>query len=322
MFRLSCSGQERGVVKKIISNIIFSMNRPLQLEAYLESLHRHIPQELIRTYIIYKKDLFDEQYLEVFKRFEGCIVIREKDFHKDFVGLIEQIDTKYILFGTDDVIYYDSVSFDIIDRIFERFGDDIFGFTLRLCPQNLSPEDDKFSPLQVDGETIYRLSWKDAQTRNAKYPFELNSTIYRTSLVKKILGPVAKARPFLQKIFAKDSLIGGFLGSVMSMKHLLISISTFRDPNTLEGYCHKWCARHKSRLPSCLFFQKLCASAIQVNIVNTSVDNPTDGTDKQTVEVLNEKYKHGYRFDIKGIEKNKPKATHAGREYFSLTKIC
>lgn len=307
-------------MSKIISNIIFTKNRPLQLEGYLESLYRHMPRELIRTYIIYKEELFDEQYLEVFKRFDTCVVIREKDFHDDFVNLIERVDTKYILFGTDDVVYYDSVGFDIIDRTFKRFGDDIFGFTLRLCPENLNPEADKFRPLQMDGQTIYRLNWKDAQNRHAKYPFELNSTIYRTSLVKKIVRPVAKMHPVLLKIFAKDSLIGGFLGRAVSMKHFLISISTFCDPNTLEGYCHKWCVSHKSKLPDCLFFQKLCASAIQVNIVNTSVGNPIDGVGQHMVEALNEKYKRGYRLDIKAVESNKPQTVQIGRKHFSLVR--
>lgn len=307
-------------MSETISSIVFTKNRPLQLEGYLESLHRHIPPELIRTYIIYKEDLFDEQYSTVFERFPHIVVIRESNFHDDFISLLEQIRTKYILFGTDDVVYYDSVSFDIIDRTFERFGDDIFGFTLRLCPQSLSPEADKFSPLQMNGRTIYRLNWKRAQNRHAKYPFELNSTIYRTSLVKKILRPVAKTCPALMKIFAKDSLIGGFLGRVVSMKHFLISIGTFCDPNTLEGYCHKWCTGHKSRLPSYLFFQKLCASAIQVNIVNTSVGNPIDGVDEHTVEALNEKYKQGYRLDIKAIERNRPRTVQIGRKHFGLVR--
>lgn len=305
---------------KIISNIVFTKNRPLQLEAYLKSLYRNMPRELIRTYIIYKEELFDEQYLEVFKRFDACVVIREKNFHDDFVNLIERIDTKYILFGTDDVIYYDSVSFDTIDRTFGRFGDDIFGFTLRLCPKNLNPGGDKFSPLQVDGETIYRLSWKDAQTRNAKYPFELNSTIYKTSLVKEIVSRVGREWPMLKKLFSKDSVHVKLLKKVVSMKDFLIAIDTFCNPNTLETHCYKWCRRNKSKVPGYLYYQKLCASAIQVNTVNTELDNPIDSPVNLTVEALNEQYKQGYRFDIEVIERNKLKTTHAGQEHFRLVK--
>jgi len=305
---------------KMISNIVFTRNRPLQLDAYLCSLYRHIPQELIQTYVIYKVDMFDEQHSTVFERFPHVVVIRESNFHDDFISLLEQIRTKYILFGTDDVVYYDSVGFDTIDRTFERFSDDIFGFTLRLCPENLSPEDDKFSPLQVDGETIYRLSWKDAQTRNAKYPFELNSTIYRTSLVKEIVSRTGREWPMLKKLFPKDSAHVKLLKKVVSMKDFLIAIDTFRNPNTLETHCYKWCRRNKSKVPGYLYYQKLCASAIQVNTVNTELDNPIDSPVNLTVEALNEQYKQGYRFDIEAIEKNKLKTTHVGQEHFRLVK--
>ena len=46
---------------KMINNIVFTKNRPLQLDAYLEGLHRHFPLELIQTYILYKVELFEEE---------------------------------------------------------------------------------------------------------------------------------------------------------------------------------------------------------------------------------------------------------------------
>ena len=76
-----------------------------------------------------------------------------------------------------------------------------------------------------------------------------------------------------------------------------------------------------NQLPDFFYFQKLCASAIQVNIVNTSTKNETDGSDDLTVEALAQKYKQGYRFDINAIEKNKPTGSHCGKERFSLVKI-
>ena len=65
---------------------------------------------------------------------------------------------------------------------------------------------------------------------------------------------------------------------------------------------------------------KLCASAIQVNIVNTSVGNPIDGVGQHMVEALNEKYKRGYRLDIKAVESNKPQTVQIGRKHFSLVR--
>ena len=307
-------------MRKMISNVVFTMNRPLQLEAYLETLYRHMPQELIQTYIIYKVDLFDEQYSELFKRFTHCKVVREKNFYSDFLSLFEQIDTKYILFGTDDVAYFDSVNLDIIDETFDRFPQDIFGFSLRLSPQNLSGQGDSITEIKVAGERVYRLNWKDRQDRIAKYPFELNSTIYRMDLVRDIVAHVARQRLLLKKFFARESILVKSLSRIMSMKHFLISINTFHDPNTLEGYCYRWCKSHKSKVPDYLYFQKLCASAIQINRVNTSVDNLIDGSGEHTVEALNEKYRQGYRFDIEAIERNRPEETHVGQRYFRLTK--
>ena len=305
---------------KSISNIVFTKNRPLQLDAYLTSLYRHVPEELIQTYVIYKVELFDEQYSEVFRRFDRCVVIREKDFHDDFVNLIEQIDTKYILFATDDVVYFDSVDFAVVEETFGRFADDIFGFTFKFGADSLDERDDVVSEADLAGETVYRLNWKRATDRHARYPFELNSTVYKSELVKEIVSHTAKERLLLKRVFARDSLVVRILKRIVSMKRFLLASSTFHDPNTLEGYFYKWCRGNKSTVPDNLYFQNLCASAIQVNIVNTSVDNPIDGTNEHTVEVLNERYIQGYRFDIEAIEKNKPGALSLGQKYFSLVK--
>jgi hypothetical protein len=109
-----------------LTNIVFTRNRPLQLEGYLESFYRFMPVESTQTYILYKPDLFDEQYAEVFRRFGHCRVVREKDFNSDFLGILEQVETEYINFGTDDVVYFDSVEFDVIEAVFEEFSKEIF----------------------------------------------------------------------------------------------------------------------------------------------------------------------------------------------------
>lgn len=306
---------------RLISNIVFTKNRPLQLEAYLESLYRHLPRDLIQTYILYKSDLFDEQYSQLFRRFSDCAVIREQNFRRDFLSLLEKIDTKYILFGTDDVVYYDMVSFAVIDDVFDKFSDKIFGFSLRLSPESLQERsDDVISEIMAGGQKVYRLNWKHGWSQNAKYPFELDSTIYTTALVKKIVWHVSRERPLFKKLFAKNSPRVRFLSHIISMKNFLTSLEVFHDPNTLEGYCYRWCKTHKWRLPGYLYLQKFCASAIQINRVNTTTDNPIDGLYEHTVEALNEKYKQGYRFDIDSIEKDKPNASHVGKRFFKLVK--
>ncbi len=122
---------------KKISNIVFTKNRSLQLEGYLEGLYRNFPEELIQTYILYKQELFDNEYQQLFQRYSNCIVVRENDFSTDFFKILNQLNTKYMLFGIDDVVYFDSVNFDVIDETFNKFSRDIFGFSLRFGEQNI-----------------------------------------------------------------------------------------------------------------------------------------------------------------------------------------
>lgn len=305
---------------RMISNIVFTMNRPLQLEAYLESLYRHMTRERIQTYIIYREDLFEEQYTELFPRYPNAVVVRETDFRNDFLSLIEEIQGKYVLFGTDDVVYYDSVDLDTIDEVFDEAEDEIFGFSLRLDPKNLHGASDPIDQLEVRGESILRVNWQKAQSLNAKYPFELNSTIYRSDLAKRIIASAARERPLLKRLFPPQSLALGVLGTFISKKDFIAFVNSFQNPNSLEGYCYRWCRGHKSQLPEYLYFQKLCASAIQINRVNTIIDNPVDGLADHTVETLNAQYLQGYRFDQQAIEANKPHESHVGREYFHLVR--
>jgi len=307
-------------MSKTISNIVFTRNRPLQLDAYLESLHRHLPPEKIQTYIIYKVELFDKQYCELFRRFPDCVVVREKDFHDDFMKVFEMVDTQYIIFGTDDMVYFDSVDLESVLETFERFGDEIFGFTLKYDSDSLRGTIDVPVEVGMGPQQLYKINWKKAQNRHAAYPFDVSCTFYKTTLVREILLPVAKERPLLKKVFARDSLRVRFLRRIVSMKSFLASLDTFHDPNELEGYCYRWCKTHKRRFPSFVYFQKRCACPIQVNRVNTTVENPTCGTQEHTVEALNQKYMQGYRLDIEAIEQNKPKSFVVDERNFRLKK--
>lgn len=124
-----------------ITNIVFTKNRPLQLEGYLESLYRYFPQKLFQTYVIYKPELFEKQYQQFFQKFPNCKVIEETDFSSNFLSILNEINTEYILFGVDDVVYFDSVDFELINEVFSQFPEHIFGFSLRLSKQSIKKSD-------------------------------------------------------------------------------------------------------------------------------------------------------------------------------------
>ena len=307
-------------MSRMISNIVFTKNRPLQLHAYIESLYRYLPSELIQTYVIYKAELFGEEYDRLFRRFSGCIVIREQDFHSDFLRILDMVETEYILFGIDDVVYFDSVDFDVIDKTFAEHEQDIFGFSLRFSPESLNGGGDAITSLSAGGQQVYRINWKQGRTSNTRYPFELCATIYRTALVKKIIAGTMNNNPLAERLFTPSSALMKVLGKVASTRKILKRFGYFFNPNTLESWNCRWCQNHKDSLPDSIYFQKLCAIAIQVNMVNTSTKNAVAGTNDHTVEAINEKYKQGYALDIDAFAADKPTATHCGYERFNLVK--
>jgi hypothetical protein len=306
---------------KKISNIVFTKNRPLQLDAYLESFYRYFPKELIQTYILYKPELFDEQYQQVFNRYADCIVIREKDFSSDYLGILKRIDTKYVLFGVDDVVYFDKVDFELINQTFDRCTGDIFGFSLRFSKQSIKKCGDTISETEISGQAVYSINWTQGRTPTTRYPFELGATIYTTDIVKKVIYGSRKNNPLLQKLFAPASPIIRTITKIAPPRKFLKSLGYFFSPNTLESWNCRWCQNDSGNLPNYLYFQKLCAAAIQVNMVNTTTKDSFDGSQDYTVETLNEKYKQGYRLDIDSIANNKPAGTHCEQKYFKLTKI-
>ncbi len=302
---------------RFISNIVFSKNRPLQLDAYLESFYRYFPSGLIRTYIIYQPELFKEEYKELFRKHSHCVIIRERDFHSDFLSILGEVDTKYVLFGVDDVVYFDTVDFGVVDECFDKFTDDIFGFSLRHSCQAITGGDN-IEEFLVSGQTVYRYNWKSGQTFLTNYPFDLCSTIYPTTLVKNVIERAMNTNVLIRKLFSPCSFLIKAFGRVISTRSILKSFGYFFSPNTLESWNCRWCQDHSDKLPNYIYFQKLCASAIQINMVNTSTNSETNDSVEHTVEALNEKYKTGYRLDIDFVAHNKPTATHCGLEHFKL----
>lgn len=313
-------------MKKMISNIVFTKNRPLQLDAYLDSLYRCFAPELVQTYIIYKAERFEEEYKQLFQKYSSCIVIKENNFHSDFLRILSQINTKYILFGIDDVVYFDSMDFEVVNETFNKFSKDFFGFSFRFGTENIESGNDSIGETTVAGQSVYSINWTQGRTPTTRYPFELCATIYPAMLVKMIINNMMSNNILAKGLFSPGSVLNKVLSIIMSTRSVLKSFGYFFSPNTLESWTCRWCQNHSEQLPGFIFFQKQCASAIQVNMVNTStLGDEFNEYSEYTVEALANKYRDGYRFDIDNITRNKPTGTHCGPEYFKLVRdnaIC
>ncbi len=305
----------------LITNIVFTKNRPLQLHGYLESLRRFFPVEAIETHILYKPDLFDAEYETCFRTFADCRVIRETNFHSDFLHLFENIQTEYVLFGIDDLAYFDGVGLDTIEKTFERFGGRLFSFSLRLdkrqMPQDVAANNVK--DYDIDGQAVYTVDWTKGQTSSTRYPFELCATIYRTKDISRLFCGVISQNRFANRFLRPGSALADLYGRIFKARKLFKRLGFFYNPNTLESWCCRYVQRHPKEFGSLLAYQKICATAIQVNMVNTSTANEWDNSAELTVEALAEKYRQGWRLDIDWLIEHKPAQTHSDRKYFNLT---
>ena len=304
-------------MKAMISNIVFTKNRPLQLDGYLRSLYQNLPADLIDSYVLWKDELFTEQYKQLFAEFPDLKITRESSFAGDLLNILSGINTKYILFGIDDVVYFDSVRFDTIDNTFEKIPD-AFGFSLRLSKQNTLQETSEENFIRDD--RVYSIDWTKAKTDPAKYPFELCATIYRTELVKKIIKSSRNKNHLISSVFSPETVLIKLLKPAGLSRKVLKSFGYFYSPNTLESWNCRWCQQNPEKLPALLYFQKQCACAVQVNLVNTTTRSDDKAISANTVEALNEKYKNGFRLDTDYMRQHKPDRTHCGYEYFKLVK--
>ncbi len=305
---------------KRITNIVFTKNRPMQLRGYLEGLRRFLPAELIQTHILYKPELFDEQYEQLFEIFSDCMVVRETDFHADLLAMIDNADTEYLLFGIDDVVYFDGVDFEAIEQAFNVLGDQLFGFSLRLDTRQMPEDIEAGNTIEHSfaGDTVMTVDWTQGQTKSSRYPFELCATIMRTADVKRIVVGTMVGGKTMHRLFSPGAPMTQMVEKVYPKRKLLKKLGYFFNPNTFESWCCRYVGRHKDDFGKLLAFQKICASAIQVNVVNTSTNTEGENDPALTVEKLSERYKNGDRIDIDAIMQNKPLQTHAGADYFKL----
>ena len=252
------------------------------------------------VYILYKPELVGDEYEHCFRSFPECRVIRETNFHMDFLQLFEEIKTRYVLFGIDDLVYFRGVSLETIQSTFDTMGELLFGFSLRLDQQQM-PEDfaaGSVRPESIAGQTIYVLDWTKGQTSSTWYPFELCATIYRTQDIRRLFSRIVSRNRAANRYLRPGSQAARIYGRFFKTRNLYKRFGFFYNPNTLESWCCRYVQRHPDEFGHVLAYQAICGTAIQVNMVNTTTINVWDDSAKLTVEVLAEKYRQGWRLEI------------------------
>jgi hypothetical protein len=162
----------------VLTVICFSKDRPMQLEAYLESLcfYSGLPQTNL---VVLYRETNDISYDSIQNKFSSVVWKRESNFYVDLYTAVESAED-YIMFGCDDVLFKGNFDVNEILELLET-RQSVFGFSLRLGA-NLN-----FLPMLRPFKDFLIWDWKSAPAGNWNYPWEVSASVYKKSAVLGIL---------------------------------------------------------------------------------------------------------------------------------------
>jgi hypothetical protein len=173
--------------------LIFSKDRPLQLDGLLRSIRKHYTV-LPKITVLLKRekgDKYDEAYYSLSLQ-EDVKFVFETDFEQNVRDWLSNIDTDYFCFSCDDVLINREVNMEGINTLLTN-NPAIFSYSIRLgegityCqPSKQKMEFDLSMNAEQDiivfDPHTFPHSW------DWGYPFEVTGTIYHSSFGKFLLS--------------------------------------------------------------------------------------------------------------------------------------
>jgi hypothetical protein len=281
----------------LISGIVFSKDRAMQLDAALRSffLNCHDSQ-IISLNVIYTSSsiTYLNQYVQLKQAFPTVNFVRQGDFRRDVLGLMsspasnwsrfvlrfggrDPFTGRYLLFMVDDNIFVRKFSLGIALAALEN-EKNALGFALQLGT-NLNycyPLDIplRFPAHQAVTGEIIKYRWTDA-CDGLNYPLEVSSSLYR-------LGESAR----------------------------LLSGLNFSNPNLLEGQMARKASTYRNSHPYLLCYKHSVTFCNPINKVQKVYDNRAGSRMEHSPDRLAALFDEGYRIDIRSWQGFIPTACH------------
>ena len=261
-----------------IACVVFSKDRPLQLDAALASLDLSVSDlGRARVTVLYAASTpsFAAQYRIVGLDHPKVELRRESDFKTDLIGLVA--GSPFVLFVVDDTLFVGDASLTAGMSILANDSSCV-GFSYRLgrnttyCytmdrPQNLPA-------FGSAGQGLVRFNWPDME-HDFGYPIEVSSSMYRT----------ADLLPLLESL-------------------------SYRNPNTLESVLAGRAVDFRGRLPRLACYAQSVALSIPANLVQTAWTNRVDGNPELSVDSLAREFSKGRRLDVAHYRGHVARAAH------------
>jgi hypothetical protein len=182
-----------------IATIVFSFNRPLQLDLTLTTYEKYSCQRNIKSeFVIYKasNERYEKAYTQVAKEHPNFKFIKETTFKLNLYECLKS--REFVLFIVDDCIFTKKFSIKNICT-YLNICEGALGFSLRLGNNTkicypLNTEND-IPPMQNLGNGIYAFNWKETGVGDFSYPLEVSSSVYRVSDIKPIIEGIHYSNP-------------------------------------------------------------------------------------------------------------------------------
>ena len=260
-----------------VSVVIFSRDRPLQLEGLLRSfaLHcRDAHQAPVHVLYTVSKPDCQRHYEQVSVECPWAHFLKEENFRADLLQRLQ--GAEHVFFLVDDTLIVRHFELREVLQALQQ-NPEALGFSFRLgrntvhCyPFDKPQAPPIFEPLP---NGMVRFAWPEAEL-DFGYPLELSSSLYR---VKDIL-------PLLDQI-------------------------EFTNPNTLEGQLAEQASRCQAQ-PFLLCFPQSAAFSLPLNRVQNVNNNRASNAPACSVEALERSFAEGQRLDVDSYTEFVPNACH------------
>jgi len=166
--------------------IVFSKNRALQLDLFLRSFLKYVKNsDIYKINVLYTStnSFFENGYNKIKNKYHNINLIKETNFKKDLLTLINK-KNQYIVFFVDDDIFKNNIDFYDDQEKFFKENNDILCRSLRLHPKlkKCYPANliyTKIPDFIKISNNSFKFKWKNYQG-DYGYPMSLDGHIFRT----------------------------------------------------------------------------------------------------------------------------------------------
>ncbi len=268
--------------------VVFSKDRPLQLDATLQSLKLNcgdLGTSAVRVLYTTSHPRFATQYRVVVAEHADVEFVREEHFKPALLEMVQE--TNHVMFLVDDALFVGPLS---LARTIQVIDEDpaCLGFSYRLGRNNTycyTHDQPQRLPVFRDlGVDLLTFDWTDAEF-DFGYPLEVSSSLYRT----------ADILPLLREL-------------------------EYRNPNTLESALAQHANSYREAQPRLACYSQSVAVSVPANLVQTAWKNRVVGNAALTAEALCDTYARGQRLDVERYRGVVPNACHQALDFFFLRR--